>query len=305
MPTRQKLFLYFTVCAQLCWIASIFSCEEQYSPNLVIHLDVNGTIFGSDSVQNKSSNTMSNESLAKSTIYPWDGQHEQSFFEFKKERSKRLESFPDKLNETQREQYDSDMKRIAEILEDENTLYPSFYQLVEWLNEKHNGKYAINLRTFGSDLKKVVPIIESNTNLRFKAMGAFDKQTLKFLHIDNPVKEKEFTGTSDIYEFLSKPGNHCAIQDSYPYWKDHQFQASGGKFFPVDVDDPKSVVMFLDDNANEDRKIIHPINLSGELEDTEALVKSNNIVAVNRKEAIFDNHYFIKIIKEKLEQSKR
>lgn len=71
------------------------------------------------------------------------------------------------------------------------------------------------------------------------------------------------------------------------------------------MNDSQAISIFFDDNANDpDNPIIHPIGLNSKLENTETLLKMGNIVAVDPKEAILDEDYFINKIKALLSSEK-
>ena len=97
---------------------------------------------------------------------------------------------------------------------------------------------------------------------------------------------------------------HCAIQDDYSYWKAKDFQTIAGKPFPIDLSNPHILSIFFDDNADDpDQPTIYPFDSLQKIEDQTKLLGRGNIVAVNPKEAILDEDYFIKKINALLYRS--
>jgi len=139
---------------------------------------------------------------------------------------------------------------------------------------------------------EVVPAVEKATSLKFAGQGEFQGRTLSLI------------GQEDaLYDFfVGQDVQHYAIRDDYLYWKSKGFQAIGGKPFPLDTSNTNIISIFFDDNANDpDKPIICPVGPDNQLEDTLQLLKTGNIVAVNPKEAILDEDYFINKIKAVLQ----
>lgn len=301
----------------ICFVVSIyvfttqamFGQELDFSKRLVLHFDVNKTIIAVDLVQNKGIEECVNSILANFTFYKWDGEKEQSYYAFLTDKvsrenpkllvtsedfkSKRnvyisdfhayLQQYPGMLAE-----YEKDKSALLEILDRESlVIFPAFFKLVSWLNENFKDKYVIYLRTFGTDLPEVVPAIEENSELKFHEWGEFRGREL---YIGSEVRTVDF--------FVSNTSKNCAIRDDYVYWKAHNFQAIGGKPFFVDSENSNYVHIFFDDNADDlDKPIICPVLSNGGLADTSELIERGNIVAVNSRDAILNENYFIEKVK--------
>lgn len=292
-----------------------FSKEEEVR-RLRLHFDINRTIIAIDSAQNKSLEETVNEILTEYTFARWDGVHEQSFYEYVSEivanenpqLSRADETFKSKRIMLQKnfvqyvkdepylnEQYKQDTAKMLRALSTEHlVIFQSFFKAINWLNTHFPNRYTIYLRTFGEDLPLVIPIIEKETKLNFAIQGEFDDTKLSLM-----------INRSDLYDFFTGNNQHFAIKDNYKYWKTKKFQPIGGKPFYVDKNNTNDISIFFDDKANNlDRRIIFPIGPNNIIESSQELLKTGNIVAVNPKEAILDEDYFIKKIEQILKTTK-
>ncbi len=300
MNFRKMHVIGLLLCSQ------ILSASEK---QLRLHFDINKTIIAMDAVQGKGLEETINGILAEFTFAQWDGANEQSYYAyitdllaaqypqlsradeaFKAHRAVLLREFPIFLQQYPMllANYEYDKSRMLDILDkDEIVIFPSFFKAIVWLEAHYPHKYAIYLRTFGQDLPEVVPAVEHATSLRFAGQGIFQGTRLSLVEREDM-----------LYEFfVGASVQHYAIQDDYAYWKSRGFRAVGGKLFPLDPTHPRIVSIFFDDNANDpDKPIICPIGQHDELYDTLELLKTGHIVAVNPKEAILDEDYFIKKI---------
>jgi hypothetical protein len=297
----------------ICLSLTLFVSQVHYASDLRqqkqlrLHFDVNKTIIATDAVQDKNLDTTINGIIAEYTRGPWDGKNIQSYYayitdhiaqenpelsktdeEFKSKRSECLKAFPEYLKQCPEclARYEREKTQMLHVLAGQKmAIFPSFYKTIEWLDTYYPQKYSIYLRTFGTDLPEVVAAIHKNTPLRF-----INHET------DLTVKTPR---TSLLHALANPDGNHWALRDDYEYWKSNGFQAAGGKPFWVNLNDPNSLPMFFDDNADDpDKPIIDPCRPNNE--STQKLLKTGHIVAVNPKEAILDNDYFINKIKRLL-----
>lgn len=311
---------------------------ESPEKRLVLHFDVNKTLIAMDLVQGKTREDTINGILAEFTDFKWDGTKKQSYYaylsdqiaqekptldrtsdEFKKERNIRLKNFPkylEKNNQTLHKLYQYEKGKLLKILDAKKmVIFPSFFTLIDWLNGgKYKDNYTLHLRTFGTDLPEVIPLIEQRSKLQFAARAGFKGQILRMfkdkLGRDPQEDEKNIMvhyEPSQLYSlFHNQSAAHYAIQDDYTYWKSKAFQAEGGKLFPVDISNKIITDIFFDDNANDQEKpIIHPIKPDGTLEDTQTLIALGNIVPVDPKEAILNPCYFIKKIEDILKKKEK
>lgn len=290
----------------LCWV--FFLCELQSVQKLVLHFDVNKTIIATDRVQNKGLEESVNSILAKNMYYTWNGIDHESYYAYA---TKKLMASNPKLSPVSEEfklkrselitgffvgpypqfwcEYVQSKKRILKLLSaDELVVFPSFFKLINWLEAEFKDRYVIYLRTFGTDLPEIMPIIEKNTSLRFAGLAAFDGRYL--------AVASEYSSLTD---FFYASNQHYGIQDDYAFWQASAFTVVGAKLFPVDPYNKEIISMFFDDNANDSVKpIISPMFPNGELLDTQELIRSGHIVPVNTKEAILNTNYFIEKVRE-------
>lgn len=276
------------------------------SKQLRLHFDVNKTIIATDAAQGHTIKEMIKNILAETISAPWDGNKVQSYYEyvtqriarqnpelketdkiFKENRNKALGTLAQDLTlyPSLYEEYQRDKKAMKAILNaQEMVIFPSFFKLIAWLEEHFPHQYALYLRTFGTDLPKVVPLIENTTDLLFTGCGVFNQRELSLLPDD-----------MTLFDFFnSAPLQHYAIQDDYEYWKLHGFDNAAAKIFPVDTSNGEAIALFFDDNANDAaRPIVYPVDSDGKALNRKELIEQGYIVPVNPKLAILDENYFI------------
>lgn len=286
------------------------------SKELKLHFDINNTIVAIDTAWGKDLNTTIDDIMAKSTFAQWDTKKNQSYYDYVadqierenvglsrtgsmfsdkvfgriKDFSQYLQQYPELLKK-----YDQEKTKMFEILSGTGPIiFPSFYKIIRWLDSQYPGRYTIYLRTFGKDLPQVVSAIEKNTSLKFIAQGTFHDTTLSMT-----------VPSSSLFGFLAGVGSkHYAIHDDYAYWKTHGYQVEGAKPFPIDLQNSHVVSMFFDDFASDPYEpTVHPMGPDGKSESLELLLQRGNVVAVNSKEAILNEDYFINKIKEVIEKS--
>lgn len=292
------------------------ACELQ-SPFLRVHCDVNKTIICTDAVQGKGLEETVNGILSEFTFHSWDGANTQSYYafvtavlakeqpelskaseEFKKKREAVLKEFPQFLEmfPAQRDQYQADRNKMMAVLNAEKTvIFPSFYKLITWLNTNYKEKHAVYLRTFGKDLPEIRPLIEKKSDLEFVDSGEFKAGLLSM----GVQRSGLFAPNHYLDFFKATIGSYC-IKDDYDHWKSKGFQAEGGKPFPIGLN-KEDIEIFFDDNADDAVKpIVCPVDSEGKMLDTAELLKKGIIVAVNPKEAILDEDYFVKKLQARI-----
>lgn len=305
------------ICGALLVAPLMVFAAEKENKHLRIHCDVNKTIICTDAVQNKGLEEAANGILSEFTFHNWDGKNTQSYYafvtavlakdhpelpqasdEFKKKRGESLKEFPRFLEMFPKvlERYCADKEKIMTVLKEEKTvIFPSFFKLIAWLNTHYKDNYAIYLRTFGTDLPEIMPLIEKKSDLRFVDCGQFEGSMLSFA----AQRAGLFSPTSYL-DFFKATKQSYGIKDDYAHWKSKGFQSEGGKPFPVGLN-AEDIDIFFDDNADDPVKpIICPVDSEGKLLNTAELIKKGIIVAVNPKEAILDEDYFIKKYRQEL-----
>lgn len=311
--------------------AKIISAAD--SKKYCIHMDVNKTIIALDTAQNKTIPQTINEMLASSMKHKWDNVNETSYESFviediinknphiirgsddmKKIKRQIIEDFPKYLFKNHYEIYEKYKKyyyNITSIISDEAiAIFPSFYKFINWLETEHKNKYSLYLRTFGNDLDDVIFDIESKSSLRFTNCGKIIETNILFTNNEEDQEKNNISSLPinckvemNIDVLLSLTG-HYALQDDYKFWQQNNFQAEGGKLFPLN---DKYINIFFDDNAdgnNDNRWIIRPIK-NGVLQDTKKLIDAGIIVPVYTVDAIIDDDYFINKFKNLLDQNSK
>lgn len=295
---------------------------------LILHFDVNKTIIASDAVQNKDLNETINSILAEFIFAKWDGEINESYYAYltrkilakhpeltassqalKEKRAELLRDFESEIKDSKiLEQYQTDKAKILKILNSSDLMiFPSFYKLLNWLEENFKDKFVIYLRTFGKDLPEVISKIESKSNLKFSGQATFNGKNLS-----------ANTKNLSIYEFFAQNNLHLAIQDDYQYWKQENFSSTSGKPFPLIFNNlvlnnsnstnkcnsncsENILSFFFDDNASDPyRPIICPITADNSPCELSKLLDDGYLVAVNPLEAILDEDYFVNKISLKL-----
>ena len=307
---KQTLCFYAMTLMLLSTSISVIAQPKQ----LKLHFDVNKTIIAMDLVQGKEVPETVNAILAEFTFAKWNGRDQESYRdyitnklakanptlsrkseEFKKARAEELKKFPTYLRNNHPglfAQFSEDRTRMNTILlpkgDNPMVVFPSFFKAIRWLQKNYPDNFTLTLRTFGQDLPEIVPMIEKIAKIKFAGIGEFKGRDLTL-----EVPEKL------VPTFLSGSNmKNYAIRDDYKYWKSQGFKASGGKPFPLDRSDSDSAYIFFDDNADDpDKPIVNPFGPNNEPLDTKEMMREGYIVAVNPKEAILDDNYFINKIK--------
>jgi hypothetical protein len=176
--------------------------------------------------------------------------------------------------------------------QNDRSVFTSFSNLIKYLKER-NYSFSIVLRTFGKDLDWVSKELAQDGLDNF-IYGSFSKGilTLNNTELSNP------TEIASVFE----PGNHYAIQDSYDWWKQHNFTEKGGKPFPIDVSNKQVLSIFFDDNADDAVKpILNVIPFETETNLNE-LLSIGRVVPVDTRKAILDKNYYINAFEKALEK---
>lgn len=303
----------------LFFIFSVFTLTYANQPKLLLYFDINQTIIASDPSGNRNIESVINHSLAQRYKDLWDNKItiKKSYYNYvfedllpgtrkdrqlKSKRTKILKNFVNYLKETGSIFYPEAEELFHQCFEKINSsnamIFQSFYKLIDYLNEK-NIPYSIIIRTFGKDIQKVTEEIEKNTSISFSK----DKYNIT----DNQLFINDsliYNDMASIYHFFVK-SNHLAIQDNWYKWNQNEEISEFGKKFPINFKDNNTISLFFDDHVEEDynsfHNIVAPIDVdTNNLLDVHSLVKKKLIFKVNTVDAILDDYYFIKKVKEAL-----
>lgn len=290
---------------------------------LIIHLDVNKTIIAVDKAENRSLDDTLNILLAERYKYCWrdDILEPISYYDYvcdylipgnrhdgqlKWERRSITKNFVNFLQETDhplKQEVCTKFYAAKEKLQD-HYVFPSFFRLVRKLREDEIDFHII-LRSFGKDMLDVVKVIENALpEEKFTHIGYFKEGAL---HLGDSTIEK----AQEIYSrFKSNNYQHMAIQDDWKEWNDHHERLEYGKKFPVDVNDPYALSVFIDDNIvtnpNSVTNIVSPINAEdGSTLSMEMLFEEKILHSTDTFAAILDETYFIKVLEDTLKTRKK
>lgn len=288
--------------------------------HIFIQIDGNGTLVIEDT--NKDSNEyMLIMSLAKNTVAKWDSENDaMSFKEYvfqvlhpgdksdlllKKEREKKIGGFLKWLTDHSHPARDIVFKNYHEIKNKlknpepgKVTVFPSFFVMLDKLRDM-NIPFTIILRSFGKDLKAIVDAIEGHSS------GIKITHWAKFKDASLCIEGKEpLEKVEDIFNHFVTSGGHFAIQDDWHRWNQDGERGRSGKPFFYD-DSGKYLGCFCDDNiTGKEFDIVQPREISGKNASTKDLY-GKLIFEVNTQEAILNDNYYIDIINQVIESSKK
>lgn len=281
--------------------------EQKDQSNLILFVDINGTIIANDSAKNKDADTAILQLLAENYAAQWDTSKSTEVMTYRKyiekylladdesksknkkarpEDYKEFINFLEKTKHPLHEEMVSIFNKIKKILSDSG-VFPSFLKLINTL-EKEKTPFTIILRTFGNDAQNVIKELENKTNLKFSNFATF-----KTGYLTNTNKNVLKT-TNEILQSI-KPNEHGAWQDDYSHWNSHGETHAYGKPYLIDLNSKNTMSLFFDDNAT-DKKILSVQLTSGDVNDQanfqKELINLGRIVPVNTLRAILEEDYF-------------
>lgn len=301
-------------------ISSIYPLYSAELPHLILYFDINKTLIASDKAGNKTIEDVLNELLSEKYQAVWDNSLKEpvSFDRYvsttlvpgpnddqtlRQQRRQYLDHFLDYLRINSHPLYEAAMKDYQDalsILKSSNsTVFPSFYQLINKLEEDHIN-YSIILRSFGHEIAEVRKEIADVSKLSFAHDGQFQQGSL---YLDQGTL---FTQTQGIYSSL-KHGGHASIRDDWNYWSADGMSSRCGKPFYIDTEDTSTLSIFFDDNihpTNAQLNIIAPIEVkTGVPIPVTNLIQSGQAVKVDTYEAIVNPQYYIQKVYQALQMS--
>lgn len=311
----MKLRYYLSVASVLVFSQLALTA----APKLLLHFDVNKTLIADDAAGSKTTDHILMHAMAERFYDRWDERVPDpiSYLEYVKEyllpgkssdltlraaRDQQIQRFLEFLRERNHfytpwaEKQFAQLK--AKLAQSETLVFPSFYRLLSYMEERKL-EYTVILRTFGSDLPRVIHDVNTATRSSFFALkGRFKNRTL-FVEVA-PLQERCIERISDIYQFF-KSSSHLAIQDNWEDWMTHEEAQEHSKTFPIDLQDDSVISLFFDDNVkvepNSRVNIVNPIDVhTNQPLNVVSLVESKNIFRVDAIDAILDDDYFIHLV---------
>ena len=307
------------VCLSVASVLILSQFALPAAPKLLLHFDVNKTLIADDAAGSKTTDHILMHALAERYYDRWDERVPDpiSYLDYVKHyllpgkssdlalraaRDQQIQRFLDFLRERNHFYTPWAEKQFyqlkAKLAQSETLVFPSFYKLLSYL-EENELRYTVLLRTFGSDLPRVIRDINTATGSSMISLkGRFKHRTL-FVEMA-PLQERCIERINDIYQFF-KNSSHIAIQDNWEDWMTHEEAQEYGKTFPVDLQDDSVISLFFDDNVrvepNSLVNIVNPIDVhTNQPLNVVSLVESKNIFRVDAIDAILDDDYFIHLV---------
>lgn len=322
-------FLAFAVLAGTLYLVYCHYRKRKAAPHLLLHFDINGTIFAKDK---KKKETLGEDymlllGLAKSTVSKWDGENgrEMSFKQYideilhpgnksdpsvKEKREQAIMGFLETLkghdpalSQQVQEKYEKSLEKCTLLDEGKRVykVFPSFFSLLEKLRSL-NIPFTIIFRTFGEDLKSVKEEIEKHpSGIQITRFYQFSGKVLT-----NAEKDVSIDQATDIFQTIVSSEEHLAIQDDWKSWNTDQEKGQSGKPFFYDPSRQVQVLsLFFDDNITGDREydIIHPCPISKiKADTTQSLIDKKLLFPVSTIDAILDENYFTNKVLEAMHE---
>lgn len=235
------------------------------APHLFLHFDINKTLIASDRAKHRSVEDVLKDVLAEKHL-----EGETAIYE----------------------------ATLAILRRSESPVFPSFYRLLEALNQR-GISYTLYLRSFGVEVLEVSQEINRVLPGTFSLSGEMHQGILS---LENGTAVE---GPLSIYTELKRLGN-VAVHDDWNDWASHGKSGLHGKPFYIDRDDGDTLSIFFDDNICEEdgfENIISPIDVkTGQPISIEVLIRSGQAVPVDTLEAILDIDYFLKLVEEAMQK---
>ena len=306
----------------LFFFSQVFAREK--SQKLILHFDVNRTIIAIDPKGGRSLSDVLNYCLSEKYTYQWEENIKKpiSYYTYvyeyllpgklsdrnlKRKRTEKISSFLSFLYEKEHPLYTQIKKEYDLLMEKlkggEIFIFPSFFLLLDKLEKKEIDFHLI-LRSFGSEIQEVIREIEKRyPSLKFSCFGQFKKREL-FL----PKENKKIQGIKNIYNIFTQ--HKCiSIQDDYFYWNSHEEKEEYGKMFPLNIFDKTTLSLFFDDHIIEEipppRNIVAPFDIMTENSiPLRQMIQEKKAFFVDTIQAILDDRYFIRRVKEAIDYKK-
>ncbi|KAJ7317140.1 hypothetical protein JRQ81_003302 [Phrynocephalus forsythii] len=195
---------------------------------------------------------------------------------------------------------------------------PSFFRLLEWLHQEGR-QFAIILRTFGTDLPRVLQAVGCALEGQHPHFPALAHISLSVDPHPGTIRcskrkvvltyRKEKISTEDggrkMYAYFSSREGICGFQDHFDWWARNQFSIRGGKPLWIDPHDASVHHICIDDNIrlNDSDTIVQPQVFSGQASCSVRMPPTSELygtclVQTDLLGAIADVNYFCRCIKQ-------
>ncbi len=299
----------FAMSCLIVLISSFTSCFASPTPqHVIVYLDVNRTILGTDNAQDKGLESSLDSSFAQSTLCQWDESYPlMDYYTYiyhlvvpgsrnepgiSQKRKEALKNFWTDLKHRSPSLYwkclATKEKAIMKLEKNPDDPFPSFYKLLDRL-EGSQISYSVVFRSFGNDYTILSSQLAKTKDLYIPLIHFKEGKLV--------TGDKEIISPSEIYAHI-KSHKFLWIKDDYLYWAAHQEKGSYGKMFPLNFSDRDTISFFFDDNINteknSDKNIVYGVDVStGEEVSMELLLKRGLAHKVDMVEAILHDDYFV------------
>jgi len=298
--------------------------HDNTNKKVIINMDVNGTIIFGGSSGRRTPEQSAILALVDDYRSKWDETINEpiSFSEYinvkfpgssadvqlKKKRDQAKFAFLTFLEETNhplwevaQKTYDKMVKQLELQQKSGNSVFNSFYKLIEYLEDNHIN-FSIILRSFGIDTDNVAAEVNKNLKTNFFKNRNDFRGLLRL--IDILPQEERLAHLQKIYNFI-KTSENAGIRDDYNYWNSNSQHQPFSKPLLIDNNDSSVIQIFFDDNVKSDPgsliNIVNPIDAeTGESLDVNELIQNHMIVQVNGVQALLDENYFVNAVKNLL-----
>lgn len=284
-------------------------------PTLILNFDLNGTLLATDEAGGKTEECMLSELIAKKTRSDWDDSKQNlTYYEYlksseasvmmtkqeavqaKKQRKQKLCDFVQEYDQQFNGQLRQDMNAMSAALASQHTMvFNSFFALLHSLDQRQI-TYHIVLRTFGTDIKDVVPTLEKFLQCKFE-VAEFKNDALQ-------INEQTITDYQEMEQVMNGTV-YLAVQDEHAPWFTHKEDWHYGKKFlmPTNLN---QLSLFFDDNIeppNSKNNIVQPIKVlnATDIEQIDpGQLFNTQLFRVDTEMAIIDKNYFINLVNHAL-----
>jgi hypothetical protein len=219
-----------------------------------------------------------------------------------------------KLKHEQAEDFDALREKIindfeameAKFLQEQHSIFPSFFRLIEWLREKKDVNFHLILRTFGDDAPRIsFEVTKKFPTEKFTHKGFYLNGKWEIALIDES-QTNTLEKAQDVYRFLkSKNYQHLMIKDDWKEWNAQEEHQKHGKRFLVKLNAKHTHAILFDDNLvldpETEKNIITAVNIKNdEMIPIPSLLEKKIVVRTDQMRAILDNEYFVKVVQDSL-----
>lgn len=273
---------------------------------LILHLDVNGTIIGTDSKTDRDMRDIAQEALGRQIYDCWPIAGDRikfmsyrdyvygtyikgSYFDsnLKKRRLEEMGKLLFTLKQMKSD-YLEDMEKVVNLFEKKcgNKVFDSFTNLIIRL-KKEKKPFQIHLHSFGDDMKEASQQIEKDLGIKFADTIYVKNGIFEGIHPNHQMQR--------VYKMCTE--KNYLFQHDWKHWNANREKPLFGKVIPLNPQNEEYVSMFFDDNLKRSKNDPTGIGMGYDIKrDTavplDELLTNGNFVNVDTVEAAINPHYF-------------